>query len=1516
MLYRPDERSRSDGIESSGAKSNASLGAGGKPSPVLRPLLSPNVPDAALTSDPPALESEGCGGIALSLPESSAETVDHGRGVKPCRASNPQALPSSLLSAGGRRTRTSSRPQTADGQPVEPPVDGVDAASASDAPPQAEEQWPTNWAAVLRSPPPSAPAKVRCDMSGTVGGAQAASIFASPLAKKPLSCTLGAVPNGGSRAVSSPLRPVSLVPRSSHSRPTSSSCAEKDGAGAHCNKGSFRKEGQTPERNLTPTRRTSRPQSRPASRPPSRDSLPRQMAEAGVGATRARDAGVDDDSCEMRLSTINILRLSDNGIGEEMEEWSGEHAKRSSAHDAHSLGADESPALDCRLQCVQVGSTSLSLKLVPVLSDEPVNVADSDCHAFMFQLQLYRSADGSADGSFHEVYTGTSPCHEVRDLRPARAYRFRCRTQLQRSPRRRDPLVWSEWHEAVFTCDCAPPLQPHPLTLADNGAGSHTLRLLCTGLDGCGAAINCVRLEAQTGSIGMEETFYQSFPGVQPGSTMTILAARGLTPNSTYRMRARGGNRKGEGPWSASATFRTLPESAEPMAPPRAWSKSAHSVLLVWLAPGAGSSASAAAPSAALQYELQMTTNGGEDAPHSRGDEWRPVYFGRECKFEAINLEPATRYSFRLRAEGSGEMGGCGWSEPLVVLTDPYVPSAPEPPALVRRDGRNMHLEWIAPADNGRPLIHHELQVEPQGAMAPPRVFSIAHPPSATHSRTSAASHASDGGLKRGARVLGSATGLPPGSQCLFRVRAVNAVGAGPWSAPVRFCTESAPPEVPTHLAVQATGERWLRVGWQPVESSGGKLVQYELHVACSDTTTLTPRQLWSSSNENGCEVRDLRPDTSYVVYVRAYNDTGPSEWSEPLRARTATALVEPPPAPHVISKTSTTMQIGWSRRLETGGEGFAELTEETPYEEAITWELQMDGGIRCLMNSDGYEDQSWGDSRHMRLKGFEFDPSLVQNLLPVGSSAVAPEATSKQQETRAVARVEGRLQPAAPKLRSMSEENQGKGGLKLLDRKPSGTTARGQLPPLHARNGGQTSMADVGVAEEVMDEEVVEELQEDAHDGEFDTVMQGEPGLLVGLLGASLKEDMDEIADEIPEEVGHLADGLDDEDYRVDEEYHGEEPAEDYVQPADEYEADVPAGDGDVEQDGVHKYRLVYQGASRSFTITELSPACRYCFRLRYQLEEGSSGWSAILAAETDAADSAHRIDFEALSVFERLGEGAFSVVYRGTFNVDSQAQQVAVKRLKYQHLNDELVAKFNQEIAIISKVRHRNVVSFVGAVTEQPNLCVVMEFMEGGSLNQAIHKNKVELPLPRLLQIAMDVAQGCHYLHRQKPMIIHRDLKSQNILLTGDGVAKIADFGLSRFFQQDVASMTGQVGTPGWTAPEVFKHNSYNHKVDVYSFGVVLAECLSGEKPYAGMDAMQIAFATVYRNKRPPLPATVPAPLQKLISSCWDADPKKRPPFSRVIDSLRAIERIILKLEVRMRIQRLASRPFGFDS
>lgn len=270
---------------------------------------------------------------------------------------------------------------------------------------------------------------------------------------------------------------------------------------------------------------------------------------------------------------------------------------------------------------------------------------------------------------------------------------------------------------------------------------------------------------------------------------------------------------------------------------------------------------------------------------------------------------------------------------------------------------------------------------------------------------------------------------------------------------------------------------------------------------------------------------------------------------------------------------------------------------------------------------------------------------------------------------------------------------------------------------------------------------------------------------------------------------------------------------------------------------------------------------------------------------------------------------------------------------------------------------------VTFIGAVTEQPNLCLITEFMQRGSMHDLLHRGGLRPDPAWLLRIALDVAQGAHYLHSCTPPIIHRDLKSQNILVDQRWTAKIADFGLSRFFQVreagarareraaaasralkrcsrtaakaraarapaarafalrparpaslrrshrrarlpravpsaggvqvDIATMTGQIGTPGWTAPEVFKTNCYDHKVDVYSYAVLLAECASGDKPFHGMDAMQIAFATVYRNKRPDLPAALAPGVSKLIKTCWDADPVKRPSFAAIVDQLRKLRR-----------------------
>ena len=509
-----------------------------------------------------------------------------------------------------------------------------------------------------------------------------------------------------------------------------------------------------------------------------------------------------------------------------------------------------------------------------------------------------------------------------------------------------------------------------------------------------------------------------------------------------------------------------------------------------------------------------------------------------------------------------------------------------------------------------------------------------------------------------------------------------------------------------------------------------------------------------------------------------------------------------------------------------------------------VRWELEVDQGERVTMDSDGNEQQE-DPAREAQLRallemgaGAHLNPAQRASLLqPLsGGSHLPPLAIGPS----------GLLQPPSCVTAAAA----------LAQREP--------LPPPPPSRGRE--MIDDEVPEELSAEAGAEEVEDDEVDG-----------------GGGARYDR---------WVAPPSQGGD---------AHDDVVEDDFEQFDDD---DLSGGSPDVTTTSVApppaaataeiSYRPIYAGGAREFTAGALSAAWRYRFRLRAVNAAGASEWSAALVVDTDAADAARKIAYESLEVHEILGEGAFSVVHRGVLSAEGGKRQlVAVKRLKYQQLNAELMGKFTQELAILSRVRHRNVVAFVGAVTEQPNLCVVLEFMEAGSLHELIHKRKTVLQLPRLLQLATDVASGCHYLHRLKPAIIHRDLKSSNILLTATGAAKIADFGLSRFFQQDIAEMTGQVGTPGWTAPEVFRHQTYDHKVDVYSFGIVLAECLSREKPYAGMDAMQAIFATVYRNKRPALPEGTPPPLEKLIKACWDAEPKKRPPMNKVLDTLRALER-----------------------
>ncbi|KAK8472098.1 hypothetical protein PHAVU_002G112500 [Phaseolus vulgaris] len=266
-----------------------------------------------------------------------------------------------------------------------------------------------------------------------------------------------------------------------------------------------------------------------------------------------------------------------------------------------------------------------------------------------------------------------------------------------------------------------------------------------------------------------------------------------------------------------------------------------------------------------------------------------------------------------------------------------------------------------------------------------------------------------------------------------------------------------------------------------------------------------------------------------------------------------------------------------------------------------------------------------------------------------------------------------------------------------------------------------------------------------------------------------------------------------------------------------------------------------------------------------------------------TDGAD-VWELDTNQLKYENKVGSGSFGDLYRGTYC----SQDVAIKVLKPERISTDMLKEFAQEVYIMRKIRHKNVVQFIGACTRPPNLCIVTEFMSRGSLYDFLHKQRGVFKLPSLLKVAIDVSKGMNYLHQNN--IIHRDLKTANLLMDENEVVKVADFGVARV-QTQSGVMTAETGTYRWMAPEVIEHKPYDQKADVFSFGIALWELLTGELPYSCLTPLQAAVGVVQKGLRPTIPKTTHPKLSELLQRCWQQDPTLRPDFSETIEILQLI-------------------------
>nr|XP_018916705.1 PREDICTED: mitogen-activated protein kinase kinase kinase 13 [Bemisia tabaci]XP_018916706.1 PREDICTED: mitogen-activated protein kinase kinase kinase 13 [Bemisia tabaci] len=242
--------------------------------------------------------------------------------------------------------------------------------------------------------------------------------------------------------------------------------------------------------------------------------------------------------------------------------------------------------------------------------------------------------------------------------------------------------------------------------------------------------------------------------------------------------------------------------------------------------------------------------------------------------------------------------------------------------------------------------------------------------------------------------------------------------------------------------------------------------------------------------------------------------------------------------------------------------------------------------------------------------------------------------------------------------------------------------------------------------------------------------------------------------------------------------------------------------------------------------------------------------------------------IAFETISDLQWLGSGAQGAVFSGKL----KNEIVAVKKVKEQKETD---------IRHLKKLNHQNIIKFKGVCTQAPCYCIIMEFCPFGPLHSLL-RNGEEVPPRRLVSWAKQIASGMHYLHSNK--IIHRDLKSPNVLIGQGEVVKISDFGTSREWN-DISTKMTFTGTVAWMAPEIIRNEPCSEKVDIWSYGVVLWEMLLCEKPYKDVDSSAIIWGVGSSSLHLPIPSSCPEGFRLLVKQCWSAKPRNRPSFKHIL-------------------------------
>jgi len=252
----------------------------------------------------------------------------------------------------------------------------------------------------------------------------------------------------------------------------------------------------------------------------------------------------------------------------------------------------------------------------------------------------------------------------------------------------------------------------------------------------------------------------------------------------------------------------------------------------------------------------------------------------------------------------------------------------------------------------------------------------------------------------------------------------------------------------------------------------------------------------------------------------------------------------------------------------------------------------------------------------------------------------------------------------------------------------------------------------------------------------------------------------------------------------------------------------------------------------------------------------------------------------------------GGFSIIYKGRWH----GTPVAIKKLFDPSNSPENLAELDNEVSKLGKLRHPNILSLLGVHRSPPTYSIILEIVTGGSLFQLLHGRHsfnfaldvpAEVPVESLISINTSVGLALTFMHARN--VVHRDIKSHNVLLSPHLEAKICDLGLARMKSELMTGAMQYAGTPQYMAPELLRQQKYTEKVDTWAYGVLLWESMAADIPFANLDVPEIR-ELVTSGKMLAMPPMSPRPIQAVIKSCWIVDQSIRPAMSKVLDQIQS--------------------------